>query len=361
MNNKNGFRKRHSTRLGAVLVLFLVLITSCLKDPDESNWVDSDNLTISQFLDKNKNEYSKFYRLLTEGKLLSTLYAYNPNGDDYTLFLPTNEAIGRFIESNPNYENFEALVKDTSFIRKLTRYHTVSGKVHSNQFPDGALNDTTLTGDRLVTGFYTDGDKQIIRVNKSASIVKSNLKMSNGFVHVISGVLQKTTISGYDWILQQQGYSILAQAIKLSGIKSRLWWGKYTILAEHDSIYHRKGIKNIDALVKLLSTPGLALTNKNNAFNLYTSYHFVGGEYYLNDFKWGSSKYATLAGNQLTINVGLEIQINPGVDTYGITISASGDTTKIDYIRPVWEKCNNVTVTGPIHEISNMLYFSPLP
>ncbi len=96
--------------------------------------------------------------------MFSTLYAYNPYGDDYTLFLPTDEAIDNFIRQNKNYESFEALLQDTSFIYTLTRYHTIKRKVHTDEFPDGALTDSTLTGDRLAIGFYSDGENQIIKL-----------------------------------------------------------------------------------------------------------------------------------------------------------------------------------------------------
>jgi hypothetical protein len=81
----------------------------------------------------------------------------------------------------------------------------------------------------------------------------------------------------------------------------------------------------------------------------------------MNDFRWGESKYLTLANRQITIDVGQEIRINPGIDTYGITISESGDTTVIDYIRPVWEACNIMTHTGPVHSVSDVLFYEPLP
>lgn len=350
--------------INRVLILWLILsavMTSCKSDPYGSNWIDEDSYTISLYLERNQEEYSKFFRLLGEGKMLTTLYAYNPYGEDYTLFLPTNEAIDHFIEQNQNYGNFEELLQDTAFIQRLTRYHTINRKVHSDEFPDGALNDRTLTGERLVTGFYTEGDNQLIKVNNTARIIKSNLKMTNGYIHVISEVLQQTEISGYDWLQQQEDYSILAQAMELSGIRKGLWWGKYTILAEHDSIYHREGINNIQDLINRVATPGMSYSNKANSFYKFTGYHLVGGEYYLNDLNWGSKKYTTLGTTPLTIVVGVDIKINPGVDTYGIIISDSGDTTMIDYIRPLWENCNIMTSTGPVHSVSDVLYFKPLP
>jgi hypothetical protein len=300
--------------------------------------------------------------LLKEGKLFGTLYAYNPYGEDYTLFLPTDKAIDEFIQQNQDYENFEELLKDTSFIKKLTRYHTVNKKLHTNEFPDGGLTDMTLTGERLVIGFSTDGNNQLINVNKEAQITESNLKMTNGYIHVISGVLQQAEISGYDWLQQQKDYSILAQAVKLSNLKSRLWWKKYTVLAEHDSIYRRRGIKTVEDLVKRIATPGMPVSDRNNAFYQFAAFHFVGGEYYMNDFSWGSKKYTTLtSGQPLIVNVGVEIHFNPGVENYGYSVSANGDTTLIDYILPIWKNCNVITNTGPTHSISEVLYFDPLP
>jgi uncharacterized surface protein with fasciclin (FAS1) repeats len=342
-------------------IILTVLVSACESDPYGSNWVNEDSFSISQYLDKNRDEYSKFYKLMAEGKMLNTLYAYNPYGNDYTLFLPANEAIDQFIQQNQSYGNFEELVTDTGFIKILTRYHTLNEKLHTDEFPDGALNDTTLTGDRLVTSFFSNGDNQLIKVNNSASVIKSNLKMSNGYIHVISGVLQKTEVSGYDWLQQQDEYSILAEAVRLSGFRNRLWWNKYTILAEHDSIYHRNGIYNIEDLITRIATPGMSLSNRNNTFHQFAAYHFVGGEFYTNDLHWDSSKYTTLASKPLTINVGVEIKINPGIDTYGYKISESGDTLLIDYILPIWERCNIMASTGPVHSISDMLFYEPLP
>ena len=354
-------RKPVRTRFLVQWMILILLISSCESDPYGSNWINEDSLSISQYLDNNRDEFSKFYRLMDEGRMLSTLYAYNPYGNDYTLFLPTNEAVDHFILQSQDYGNFEELLEDTGFVKKITRYHTVNRKMHTDEFPDGALIDKTLTGDRLVTGFYTDGSNQLIKVNNSVPIVKSNQNMTNGYIHVISGVLQKTEMSGYDWLQQQDDYSILAEAVRLSGIRNRIWWNKYTILAEHDSIYHRNGIYNVEDLIDRIATPGMSLSNKNNSFHLFTAYHFVGGEYYLNDFNWGNKNYTTLAGRSLPVNIGVEIKINQGIDNYGYRVSNTGESILIDYIRPVWENCNVMTSTGAVHSISDVMFYEPFP
>lgn len=360
-NRLTGIRRPFIIRFLVLWVILLALMTSCKSDPNASNWVDEAPLTIGQYLEKNQNEYSKFYRLLADGKMLIPLYAYNPYGDDYTLFLPTDEAIDHFINQNQHYGNFEELLKDTGFIKMLTRYHTLNRKLHTDEFPDGALADRTLTEDRLVAGFFAIDDNQLIKINNVAPIIKPNLKMTNGYIHVISEVLQPVDISGYDWLQQQNDYSILAKAMELSGIHKKLNWDKYTLFAEPDSIYHRYGINNVEDLISRIATPGVPLTTIANSFYQFTAYHILSGEYFMNDFYWGSHDYLTLSGQLITIYVGQQVKINTGVDTYGRTISESGKTTLIDYIRPISEGCNILTHTGPVHSISELMYYKHLP
>ena len=341
-------------------VISLAVMTSCKSDPKLSTWVDKNSLTISQYLEKNQKEYSKFYSLLVGGKLLTTLHAYNPYGDGYTLFLPTDEAIDHFIQQNQKYGNFEELLKDTSFIKMLTRYHTLKKIVSTNEFPDGAFVDSTLTGDRLVASFSAIGNDQLIKINNVASVIKPNLKMTNGYIHVISEILQPVNISGYDWLQQQNDYSILAQAMELSGIRKKLKWDKYTLFAEPDSIYNRYGIYKVEDLISRIATPGVALTTPTNSFYQFTTYHLVSGAYFMNDFPWGSKKYVTLSGQLLSIYVGQEIKINTGIDLYGPTISLLGDTMEINFISPISQACNILTHTGPVHSISDLMYYKQI-
>jgi uncharacterized surface protein with fasciclin (FAS1) repeats len=343
-------------------VMFCAIIASCSPEAIVPDSFNKNSLSISSYISLNQKEYSKFYKLMLESKMLNSLYGYNPYGNDYTLFLPTDKAIDNYISKNPKYSGFEELLRDTGFIKSLVRYHTLNGKVRTDEFPDGGLFEKTLTGDRLVTGFYTDGNNQFIKLNSLSSVTKSNLLMTNGYIHIISEVLQKPQISGYDWIQQQAGYSILAEAIRLSGIRSKLWWSKYTILAESDSIYMKNGILTIQDLIARISTPGMQLSNQQNSFYLFVAYHFIGAEYYLNDFDWGGKDYATMAaGNPLTVEVGVDIKINPDVDTFVFSVPGSSETKTINYIRPLWSKSNILTSTGAIHSISDLLYFKPFP
>lgn len=343
-------------------ILLFSLLNSCEPETHDSNWVDDEGMrTIGTYLDQHQQDYAKFYRILEEGRMLNTLYGYNPYGEGYTLFLPTDAAIDRFIGQKEEYGNFDELLQDTAFLYTLTRYHTVNKKLHTYEFPYGALTDPTLTGDRLTIGFYTEGDNPLYKVNNSASVVQSNLDMTNGYIQVISEVLQKPEISGIDWLEQNEGYSILAGAMERSGIGNNLWFGQYTILAEKDSIYQRNGISSVDDLMDRLEDPENPDEDPGGALYQFAAYHILYSDFYLNDFEMGTYDYWTFGEETVTIEVGLDIRINPGLQIYGIEVSDTGDTTVIDYIRLAWDDCNIMTRTGPVHSLNELLVSEPLP
>ena len=345
-----------------LLFIHIFLLSGCKPEQHGLHPFNENILTIGEYIKTNQDKYSKFSRLLNKGDLLITLGGYNPHGDGYTLFLPTNEAVNQFIQQNKNYSNFEEMLQDTTYVKQLARYHTINKSVHSDEFPDGALINKTLTGHRLVTGFYADDDNQLIKVNNVASLIESNKEMTNGYIHVISEVLQPVEISGYDWLQQQDDYSILAETMEYYKIRNRLWFKEYTILAEPDSVYHRYGIMNLEDLKNRFTTEGGSSSGNNNSLYQFVAYHILSGDFYLNDLNWGRTGYRTLSDKPITIVVGQNIRFNPGVDVYRVEISESGDTTAvIDYISPIWESSNILTKTGPVHSISEVLFFEPLP
>ena len=93
----------------------------------------------------------------------------------------------------------------------------------------------------------------------------------------------------------------------------------------------------------------------------FTAYHILRGDLYLNDLYWGKEGYRTLISESVIIDNGIEIKINPGVDIFGTRITESGHTIYIDYIRLIMEKSNINTTTGPVHSITDLLSWEPLP
>ncbi len=349
-------------RIVVLLILFHLIVISCQSEPDEEVFVEEKLASIAEYLEQNKESYSKFYRIVVVGKLMDPMSAYNPGGEGFTLFLPTDEAFDRYIQNNPAFQSFDELMQDTNLVITLGRYHLVNIALHSNEFPYGALPNTNATGDLLTIGFSTNLDSMVTLVNDVAPVIEFNLKMENGYIHIISEVLQPVIISGFEWLEQNSEYSILAQSLEITGLKNKLGVNKkYTILAEHDSIYSRYGINSIDDLIDTFATPGLPYAEWDNSLYQFAAYHVLKGDYFLLDFEWGSKKYKTYADDRVQIDAGFEFRINPGLDTFCLDISESGDTTVINYIRLFWEESNILTKTGPIHLISEVMYFYKPP
>ncbi|MCK4922259.1 MAG: fasciclin domain-containing protein [Bacteroidales bacterium] len=330
----------------------------------EPSFVGEDAFTISQYIETNKEEYSMFWELLNITNLKNTLSMYNPHGNGYTLFMPSNEAFNNYISGNEKYSSFDELLNDLDFANVLIRYHIVNGNIETNDFPFGALPDTTATGDFLTIGFDSSGDTTVYKINNKAPVITSNIELLNGYIHVIGETLEPVAFSGYDWLFENDDFSILSEALTISGLKDTLGIFRntrtgsltknyYTILAESDDVFSMKGINSIDDLIAEYGTPGLELTNLENEFYQFAAYHILEGSYFLDEFD-ESSNYNTYANFPVKINAGIEIKINPCSDTLDILIEDQ-DTTFLNYVRLDLIESNILTKNGAIHILLDIL------
>lgn len=358
---------RAMTPIRAVLLFIwtgMLFFVSCTKEATETGFFDKDVLSISTFLETNKDVYSRYWQVLENTGLYPTLNAYNPNGEGFTLFLPTDEAFDRYVEQNEEYDSFEDLINDQDFLWLLSRYHLVNRSFLSNEFPYGALPDSTASGDYLTIGIEVVGDSSRYTVNNLAPVIIHDIETTNGYVQVIDEVLEPISFNSYEWLANTEGYAILAEAFEVSGLKDtmgiyrlsstgQLIKNGYTILAEHDSIFHRNGIQSFDDLVDRVHTPGYDLDDPEGGLYQFAAYHMLEGRYFLDAFE-GSSNYNSYAVYPVAISAGLDIRINTGVDTFRVEISGA-DTTHINYIGIYFVESNVNTKNGPIHFVHELM------
>lgn len=348
-----------------ILVMGTGMIWYSCEDPDQDrSFFDKNILTITEYLETNKDQYSSFLKVVEAADLKDALTAYNPFGDGFTLFLPTNEAFDRFFETRQIFNNMEELLDDVNYTRELGRYHLINKSLNTNEFPYGALPDTTASGDFLTIGFSSSLDSTYYKVNNLASVQISNIKVVNGTIHVISDVLEPIAFNSYEWLNKDGGFSILADLFELTGLVDTMGIfrttlsgqqikNKYTILAEHDSIFHRNGIQSVEDLVSRYGTPGLDPGDQENGLYQFAAYHILEGSYFLDEFT-GSTNYNTYANFPVNINAGLDLKINQGVDTFRYEI-INKDTIAINYISLFYQESNQLTKNGAIHMVSEVL------
>jgi uncharacterized surface protein with fasciclin (FAS1) repeats len=364
-------RKRNYLYVIIVLLLGTGLLNSCdllFNDDDGENPLFNDELHVSiyDYIIENEDDFSSFLSILEAGGLEKTLSAYNPHGNGYTLFIPDNEAIERYIDNQELYSSLDDILNDTEFAATFCRYHVLNMSVQSNDFPYGAFPQKTLTEDFLTVSFILEEDSSYYKINNQAAVTRPNIELSNGYIHYIGNVLQPVTYTTYEWLenFSNNDYTIFKAVIDMTAYDTLLdkninedtFSQNYTLLMEADSIFHKMGIYNIDNLVNYISPNASDYTDRNNPLNKFVAYHILVGDYFIDDFEGSSTLYNTVANVPLNIDGvgGLDVAINPGKQVFD-TIVSNSDTTFVDFIGVLYDESNILTQTGSIHFIRQVM------
>jgi len=350
----------------SVFAIFLVGgLFSCSKPEITANFEDQDKLSIYDYLVVNSDKYSSFLRIMDAGKISLTLSAYNPNGTGYTLFLPDNETIDKFILESERFSTLDELASDTAYVRIFSRYHIVDMSISTNDFPFGALPEYTLTGDLLTVSFVNEQDTSYYKINNQSPVVLQNVELSNGYVHVINTALTPVIYTTYGWIEQHAGFSILKDAIDITGLKESFninvkdnieGVSSFTFLAEADSIFNKRNINSVTDLANLISPGNTDYTNTTNPLNNFVRYHQITDTRFLDNFVDVTTNYSTYSEIPLNINGnGLDIAINKGKQNFD-TIVTGIDTTIVDFVGFYYDNSNILSQSGVIHFIDQILY-----
>lgn len=355
-------------KLIIILSLFsgIILNYSCVPDPAiDPGFEDMIQMSIYDYMaDSTEGKYSNFLKILEAGGIDKTLSAYNPDGENYTLFLPSNEAVDRFISNSGRFNSINDLLNDKEYVNILSRYHVVNKGILSNDFPFGAFPEPTLSEDYLTVSFIVEPDTAYYKINNQAPVMLKDIEASNGYVHIINEVLIPITITTYGWLEQNSGYSIFKQAVDATGFKDKINFNlkdeevsnmAVTLLVEHDSIFNKQNIFSFADLVNRISPNSSDYLDELNPLYNFVGYHVISGNYFLDDFEGESTNYSTFSDIPVGINgTGIDIIINKGKEVFD-TIIANNDTTYIDYVGFYYDVSNIITQSGSVHLINQMM------
>lgn len=336
--------------------------SSCKPDePVEANFKDLITITAYDYIVENDSLYSKFLAILEAGGLDKTMSAYNPNGNGYTLFLPTNEAIDHFIAENDQYSTFEQLLADKVYVSAMARFHVVNQGIITNDFPFGALPELNLSGQYLTIGFEMTADSSFYKINNVAPVTIGNIEVSNGWIHVVSKALEPVTYTTYQWLKQQPEFSIFTAAVETTGfqevlsriiVRDTVSLNPVTLFVEPDSIYHKHKIFNIEDLIQLISPSNADYTEDYNALYNYVGYHILNNSLFLSDFEERQTNYPTFGDNPVNIsglNIDLEVYSKDSI------ITLTKDTLVNRYTTFYYDFSNILTQSGTIHLINRLM------
>jgi len=270
-----------------LFVAAIILLYSCNEEKELTPFLTIEEQSIGAFMEENKETYSLFYEVAMHAGILEPLKLYNPYGDGkFTLFLPGNDAFESFL-SESGYSSVEALINNQDTVDLLARYHVVASSFKSIDFPFGSLGDSTFTGEYLYMGF----DEELnYKVNNVVDVVQPDLEFSNGYIHIVDGVLEPITSNSYEYLQERESYSIISELFEITGLTDtmgifrRTETGKtirnyYTLLVETNEVFARFGIHNIDSLIARHATPGLDYGDPDNGLYQYAAYHILEGKH----------------------------------------------------------------------------------
>ena len=307
-------------------IFYILIVTlsffSCTEEIDESNRYTFTGETVADYLLNRSDKYSHFIRLLKQADLLSLLQTYG----QYTLFLPDNEAVEKYIyEQDSIYQatkdskkpvwtgvtspNIEDL--SDSMANIIARTHVIEELTRTYEMGDGSLPERNFNYRLLGVNYVAKDEQYYIMINNSAAIINADNNVENGVIHHVDkvitpsdknvpGLIESYSFFGLfteamnrtefcDSLLLYNDESYNPEGQTFQTILGSVYYApetrfyKYTAFIETDDVFHENGIYTIDDLVafaeKWYGTKEKDnFKNPNNALYKFVSYHFVPRE-----------------------------------------------------------------------------------
>ena len=220
--NKNIVKIALGVALGST-----VAFTSCNKEPDESNLYTFTGQTIQDYLVENDSIFSLFNVILNRSGYDRMMASYG----QYTCYAPINSGVEKYIDSlyndpeakEPNNGLTENSVNGLSVeqCKEIAQYHL---SAMMNSYIEVLSN---YTGKEISTMMNTPfisklGDDGIVRLNDVAEVTSYDNEMINGYVHVITDVIPRTTRRVAEVIEKNPQFKLFFEALEKCGLLDTL-------------------------------------------------------------------------------------------------------------------------------------------
>jgi uncharacterized surface protein with fasciclin (FAS1) repeats len=279
-------------------LVMLLLLTGSLwgcKDPSLVETTTAD-VNISGYMQLNAGEFSEFMKMLELTGNSGFLGAYGA----YTVFAPTNEGVQAYLKDKGKASLDQFSVEE---LRALVRFHVIPDTLSTPSFTDGKISKATMYGQYLTTGATNENGVSRYRINRQANIIRSNVRLGNGVLHVIDRGMEPASQTLAQMIEQNPTYSIFTQALKETGFydtlnilpanssrENRKW---FTLFAESNATLQKSDINSFADLKSKYSHTGNP-KNKQDSLYLFVAYHILPDIKYVADVATAPS-HPTLA------------------------------------------------------------------
>lgn len=317
--------------LGMGMMGLSLLSVSCIKDIDESDLYTSTDDTVETFIQKDST-LSAFNYILTRSGYAQKMETYG----QYTCFAPDNKAVMIYIDSL--YNDKEATIAHNgmtensleglsdSLCKDISEYHLTYSLYDAITLGSSTTGMTVNTVLGRSFTAKTDVNTGNIVLNDAVTVTDAGHEVSNGYVHILNGVIPRTSRFIGELLERNDDYSWFSEALQKTGLADSLtkqdrgityymedgqhlemdapypslWYPKtckygFTVFAEPNSVYESKGIQNFEGLVRYANeqyagaaawypylrahnitvSTGDDYTNPWNALNMFVRYHIL--------------------------------------------------------------------------------------
>ena len=314
----------------SVLAATCVSTNSCKENIDDSDlYTFTGQMMIEHFIQR-PDSFSNYLHLLKQvhpsKRSESTMYELLGARGHYTCFAPTNEAVQHYLDSlyaigelnsalvNEVPDSIANFIVFNSLIDSGDKQDAYATTDFSDILPNNNMNDRTMSVDYsndAVSGMSN------IYINKYSKIIEKDIKVENGYIHVVDQVISPSNATVSDLIGATDNLKFFSELLDVTGWGKKLldfedldyrdnekagtkymgadgnWEGlypehrytKFTIFVETDSTFEANGITNLESLKQYIINHGAAYdantsydddyTSENNAVNQFVAYHLV--------------------------------------------------------------------------------------
>ncbi len=312
-----------SVRLFFLLLGVGLSVASCddglweLKDENKGSYMPAEYEPISTTLD-NMGLFSEWVHILEYSDKYSALNQ-GTQGVKYTVMVPSDEAVRNFYQElgvssieEMGLEYAEALVKTHVYEADSLKLSDKFGpNVVSLTYNNAYGTNWNIEIDSLNPGYI---------LNQTIHVDREYVKTSNGFIYVTDGLIAPLVETLYDRVLQNPAYSIMCDALELSGYADSLdvvadtitYMGvkmtrrrNYTFLAVSDASFAKDGINSLEDLKsKLAQRADDPAVTPDSLVKQYVEYHLLNSRYTQPEFSDSLSSdsvkiWGTMAPNQI--------------------------------------------------------------
>jgi transforming growth factor-beta-induced protein len=223
----------------------VIMFSSCKKDDEVTPQPMPETSKSIVEIATTTDDFSILTEALIKADLVSALQGEGP----FTVFAPTNSAFNMLF-NDLGVNGIQDIPAET--LKPILLYHVVAAEAQSSDIETGyfeSLNTYSADNEAVKLYISTDSQKaaltrgpnaetgeiksklaQSVMINGSTSVVTSDVRATNGIIHVIDKVLLPPTV--VDFAISNPSFSILVEAVVKAGLVEALSAeGPFTVFA----------------------------------------------------------------------------------------------------------------------------------